>query len=140
MNRTVSSAINKMSSISSQIKSRAIGPTKKANGDEFTTEPFYNIDEIGKELLIPPITSGRYAAMEYGSQIIPHNYSENILKWGAINPDSMNLNTPEFTSNLTNNNISYTIGTIKLDNVTNGENFMPELNRYLQRTTTLNTK
>ena len=113
---------------------------KAANGDRFTTESIYNIDEIGKELLIPPIHSGRYVAMEYGSQIVPHNLSENILKWGAINPASINANKPEFTSNLTNNTITYSIGEIKLDNVTNGENFIPELNRYLQRTTTLNNR
>ena len=106
----------------------------------FTTESIYNIDEIGKELLIPPIHSGRYVAMEYGSQIVPHNLSENILKWGTINPDSMNANKPEFTSNLTNNTTTYSIGTIKLDNVTNGENFIPELNRFLQRTTTLSNR
>ena len=112
----------------------------KATGDRFTTEPIYNVDEIGKELIIPPITSGRYAAMEYGSQIVPHNLSENILKWGTINPASINANQPEFTSNLTNNTVTYSIGTIKLDNVTNGENFIPELNRFLQRTTTLNNR
>ena len=111
-----------------------------ANGERFTTEPIYNVDEIGKELILPPITSGRYAAMEYGSQIVPHNLSENILKWGAINPASINANKPEFTSNLTNNTTTYSIGTIKLDNVTNGENFIPELNRFLQRTITLNNR
>ena len=116
------------------------GPDEAATGERFTTEPIYNVDEIGKELIIPPIASGRYAAMEYGSQIVPHNLSENILKWGAINPASINANKPEFTSNLTNNAITYSIGTIKLDNVTNGENFIPELNRFLQRTTTLNNR
>ena len=106
-----------------------------ASGTLNATEKPYNIDEIGKELVIP---SGRLRMMEYGDQVVPHNLSENILKWGALNPAILRSLSPEHTNNITNNKeVKVNIENVNLDNVTNGENFMPELNRYLQRTNTL---
>ena len=106
-----------------------------ASGTLSSDAGIYNVDEIGKELIIP---SGRLRMMEYGDQVVPHNLSENILKWGALNPAILRSLSPERTNNITNNKeVKVNIENINLDNVTNGENFMPELNRYLQRTNTL---
>ena len=110
-------------------------PIAKASGTLSSDAGLHNIDEIGKELIIP---SGRLRMMEYGDQIVPHNLSENILKWGALNPAILRSLSPEHTNNITNNKeVKVNIENVNLDNVTNGENFMPELNRYLQRTNTL---
>lgn len=110
-------------------------PENSASGTLSTEESLYNIDEIGKEIVIP---SGRLRMMEYGDQVIPHNISENLLKWGALNPALLRGLTPELTNNITNNKTTkVNIENVNLENVTNGNNFMPELNRYLQRTNTL---
>ena len=56
----------------------------------------------------------------------------------ALNPAILRSLSPEHTNNITNNKeVKVNIENVNLDNVTNGENFMPELNRYLQRTNTL---
>lgn len=109
--------------------------TKKASGTISAERGVYNIDEIGKEIVIP---SGRLRMMEYGDQVIPHNISENLLKWGTLNPSLLRSLSPEHTNNITNNNkTEVKIENVNLENVTNGTNFMPELNRYLQRTNSL---
>ena len=109
---------------------------KKANGDLFTDFEIDNIDENGKELVIP---SGRLRMMEYGDQIVPHGISENLLKWGTMNPALLN-STPEKVNNITNTDRSlhYNIENINLSEVRNGGEFIGDLNRYLQRTNTLN--
>ena len=110
-------------------------PEKSASGTLSAEEGLYNIDEIGKEIVIP---SGRLRMMEYGDQVIPHNISENLLKWGTLNPALLRGLSPELTNNITNNKTTEVkIENVNLENVTNGNNFMPELNRYLQRTNTL---
>ena len=109
--------------------------TKAASGTLSAEAGLYNIDEIGKEIVIP---SGRLRMMEYGDQVIPHNISENLLKWGTLNPALLRGLSPELTNNITNNKTTEVkIENVNLENVTNGNNFMPELNRYLQRTNTL---
>ena len=110
-------------------------PKNSASGTLSTKQDLYNIDEIGKEIVIP---SGRLRMMEYGDQVIPHNISENLLKWGTLNPALLRGLTPELTNNITNSQTTEVkIENVNLENVTNGNNFMPELNRYLQRTNTL---
>ena len=109
--------------------------TNAASGTLSAEAGLYNIDEIGKEIVIP---SGRLRMMEYGDQVIPHNISENLLKWGTLNPALLRGLSPELTNNITNNKTTEVkIENVNLENVTNGNNFMPELNRYLQRTNTL---
>ena len=109
--------------------------SKAASGTLSAHAGLYNIDEIGKEIVIP---SGRLRMMEYGDQVIPHNISENLLKWGTLNPALLRGLTPELTNNITNSQTTEVkIENVNLENVTNGNNFMPELNRYLQRTNTL---
>ena len=107
-----------------------------ASGTLSSEQVLANIDEIGKEIVIP---SGRLRMMEYGDQVIPHNISENLLKWGTLNPALLrSLAIPEHTNNITTtNSTEINIDTIKLDNVTNGNNFLPELNRYMKRTNSL---
>ena len=110
-------------------------PKKAAIGDISTTNDLYNIDEQGSELYIP---SGRLKQMEYGDQIVPHNISENLLRWGTMNPYLINSGSPAYTSNITNTqHTSIDIQNINLSNVKDGNEFVPQLNRYLQRTNSL---
>ena len=114
--------------------------TRAANGEKSWNGGPINIDEIGKELLVKP-SSGRLVDLEYGTGIIPHNITENLMKWGVLNPEML-TNNANFESNLTNldQSLKVNIDTIKLDNVTNGENFLPELNRFLRNTNTITLK
>ena len=109
----------------------------KANGTLFANQEIDNIDEIGKELVIP---SGRLRMMEYGDAILPHGISENLLKWGTMNPALLSTSTPDKVNNITNTDRSlhYNIENINLSEVQNGREFIGDLNRYLQRTNTLN--
>lgn len=110
-------------------------PKRAAIGDISTTNDLYNIDEQGSELYIP---SGRLKQMEYGDQIVPHNISENLLRWGTMNPYLINSSSPAYTSNITNTqHTSIDIQNINLNNVKDGNEFVPQLNRYLQRTNSL---
>ena len=105
----------------------------KASGDLNFEGGLVNVDEIGKEIIIPP--SGRMDTFEYGTSIIPHNISENLMKWGTMNPYAINrMPSIESTINNDNRQLRVNIDTIKLDNVTNGENFLPELNNFLRNT------
>lgn len=114
--------------------------TRAANGEKSWNGGPINIDEIGKELLVKP-SSGRLVDLEYGTGIIPHNITENLMKWGVLNPEML-TNNANFESNLTNldQSLKVNIDTVKLDNVTNGENFLPELNRFLRNTNTITLK
>ena len=91
-----------------------------------------NVDEKGDELIIPK--QGRYRMMEYGDTVVPHNLSQRLFDV-ASNPlrfitnalnsvKSPNLMT---SSNQTSNQTVIHIGTVELPSVTNGENFIKQL-------------
>ena len=108
---------------------------KAANGVLATQNDVYNVDEIGKELYIP---SGRLRQMEYGDRIVPHAISENLLKWGTMNPALLSASS-EKVNNITNsdNSVHYQIDNINLHEVKDGRGLINDLNRYLQRTNSL---
>lgn len=105
-----------------------------ANGTKFWKGGRTRINELGDELQIPNPGYGDVEDVKIGTQIVPSQQSENILKWGGIDPDSMRK--PEIKSNMIDksNNPVYTIGNIVLENVTNGKNFVSELNQFLTST------
>ena len=91
-----------------------------------------NVDEKGNELIVPK--QGRYRMMEYGDTVVPHNLSQRLFDV-ATNPlrfianalnsvKSPNLMT---SSNQTSNQTIVHIGTVELPSVTNGENFIKQL-------------
>lgn len=90
------------------------------------------VDEKGNELIIP--RQGRYRMMEYGDTVVPHNLSQRLFEV-ASNPlrfivNALNsVKTPNLMSNsnqVSNSSIIH-IGTIELPSVTNGENFVRQL-------------
>ena len=91
-----------------------------------------NIDEKGNELIIP--RQGRYRMMEYGDTVVPHNLSQRLFEV-ASNPlrfiaNALNsVKTPNLmsNSNQVSNSSTIHIGTIELPSVTNGENFVRQL-------------
>ena len=134
-NKTINDAAKKFENATKNLRKQNYNVKKAASGDISTTNDLYNVDEQGDELHIP---SGRLRQMEYGDQIVPHELSENLLKWGTMNPYLINSMTPSYSSNITNNQtMKVNIENITLDNVTNGSEFIPELNRFLQRTNSL---
>lgn len=71
------------------------------------------IDELGEELVIRP-QNGRMTFMEKGTGVIPADLTENLMKWGALDPSSIleqNKPTigvhPEIHNTEINLNISY---------------------------------
>ena len=91
-----------------------------------------NVDEKGNELIIPK--QGRYRMMEYGDTVVPHNLSQRLFDV-ASNPlrfiaNALNsVKSPNLmTSSVQTSNQSIIhIGTIELPSVTNGENFIKQL-------------
>lgn len=90
------------------------------------------VDEKGNELIVPK--QGRYRMMEYGDTVVPHNLSQRLFEV-ASNPlrfiaNALNsVKTPNLMSNsnqVSNSSIIH-IGTIELPSVTNGENFVRQL-------------
>ena len=103
-----------------------------ASGTKSATSGLANIDEKGNELIIP--RQGRYRMMEYGDTVVPHNLSQKLFEVAA-NPirfmaDALNsVKTPNLMSN-SNTNSSHSvinISNIELPSVTNGENFIKQL-------------
>ena len=97
------------------------------------------VGEEGPELKVLP----------QGTGIIPNKITEELWAFGsnpaeylsniwrniqAFNPLS-GYGTPAFSSNITTNNQTVNIENIELNNVTNGNNFLSELNSFLRRTT-----
>ena len=57
-----------------------------------------NIDELGEELLIRA-KNGRLTYMEKGSGVVPASLTENLMKWGHLDPTSMiEENRPSITA------------------------------------------
>ena len=91
-----------------------------------------NVDEKGNELIIPK--QGRYRMMEYGDTVVPHNLSQRLFDV-ASNPlrfiaNALNsVKSPNLMnhSNINSSNSTIHIGTIELPSVTNGENFIKQL-------------
>ena len=91
-----------------------------------------NVDEKGRELIVPK--QGRYRMMEYGDTVVPHNLSQRLFEV-ANNPlrfiaNALNsVKSPNLlsSSNQTSNSSVINIGTIELPSVTNGENFVKQL-------------
>lgn len=91
-----------------------------------------NVDEKGNELIIPK--QGRYRMMEYGDTVVPHNLSQRLFDV-ATNPlrfiaNALNsVKSPNLmTSSVQTSNQSIIhIGTVELPSVTNGENFIKQL-------------
>lgn len=91
-----------------------------------------NVDEKGNELIIP--RQGRYRMMEYGDTVVPHNLSQRLFDV-ASNPlrfitNALNsVKSPNLitSSNQTSNQSIIHIGTVELPSVTNGENFIKQL-------------
>ena len=134
-NSSANSAYAKNAAYTASLKSKNSKTKKAAKGDISTTNDLYNIDEQGSELYIP---SGRLKQMEYGDQVVPHDISENLLKWGTVNPYLMNSIIPEHNSTINNTQTTnINIEQIQLNDVQHPQEFVTELNRYLQRTNSL---
>ena len=106
--------------------------TPYASGTLSAKSGLANVDEKGNELIIPK--QGRYRMMEYGDTVVPHNLSQRLFEV-ASNPlrfiaNALNsVKTPNLMSNsnqVSNSSIIH-IGTIELPSVTNGENFVRQL-------------
>ena len=103
-----------------------------ASGTKSSASGLATVDEKGNELIVPK--QGRYRMMEYGDTVVPHNLSQRIFEV-ASNPlrfvaNALNsVKTPNLMSNsnqVSNSSIIH-IGTIELPSVTNGDNFIKQL-------------
>ena len=106
--------------------------TPYASGAKSAKSGLANVDEKGDELIIPK--QGRYRMMEYGDTVVPHNLSQRLFDV-ASNPlrfitNALNsVKSPNLitSSNQTSNQSIIHIGTVELPSVTNGENFIKQL-------------
>lgn len=47
------------------------------------------IDELGEELVLQADSNGRLKYLTKGSSVIPHDLTENLMSWGALDPSNM---------------------------------------------------
>jgi hypothetical protein len=103
-----------------------------ASGTKSAKAGLANVDERGKELIVPK--QGRYRMMEYGDAVVPHNLSQRLFDV-ATNPlkfiaNAINsIKSPILNEFGGNNNIT----TISIENITmpqsvnNADRFVKEL-------------
>lgn len=63
-------------------------------------------DELGDELVLVPTAQGNISYMRKGTSVIPSDISENLVEWGQLNPNMMNMSGATQGVNLMSNYIS----------------------------------
>ena len=95
------------------------------------------IDEMGlEELVMHAGPNGRLQYLTKGTSVIPSDISDNLMEWGALDPQNMlDQNRPVISSpHTTNNNIQLTLDVgevVHIDTVTNDT--IPDLTKTINK-------
>ncbi len=113
--------------------------SKKINEDKFAWT-----NENGRELIIRKSDGAVLTHLNAGDGVIPNNLTENLFKWGAINPsqlilDKLNANTSAIVPNEKNINIEFNYdnflnidgGTITKDSIPAIKDIAKEITPYI---------
>lgn len=82
---------------------------------------FYNVNELGDELIVPP--RGNFDYLKKGTGVIPANLTKNLMDWGKFNPSTF---MGSRTSNVNTDN------SISIQNLTVQSNDAKDFVRQLQ--------
>jgi hypothetical protein len=114
------------------------GGTKSANGGLAWTNEYW--DSIGPEMIIRKSDNAILTPLGRGDGVIPANFTDNLFKWGALDPDTFLRQQKVTEPNVTNvvNNNNYNPITLHYDALVNVEGsvdstVMPDLKDILQQ-------
>lgn len=103
----------------------------KKDGWAFTDESW-----IGEEITLAAGKNGQIQYLKKGSSVMPSDISTNLIEWGKLNPEMMNLNGGvnfNMINNATNKpefNLSFE-ALVKADKIT--EDTLPEVKKYVSQ-------
>ena len=92
-------------------------------------------DEIGDELVMVPTAQGNISYMRKGTSVMPADISENLVEWGRLNPNMMNMPSATQGINLMSNYINKPELKIDVENLLRCDNVsedtLPELKKFV---------
>ena len=113
---------------------------KYAKGTMGTTKDQWAITDepwLGDELTMYATPDGKLSYMRSGSTVIPADITENLVEWGKLNPNMMNLPNTSANINMISNavnkpefNLSFE-ALVKADKI--DQDTLPEVKKFVQR-------
>jgi TP901 family phage tail tape measure protein len=108
-----------------------------AKGTLGTTRDQWAItDEIGDELVLVPGANGNLSFMRKGTSVVPADITKNLVGWGKLNPDMMNLPNPAANINMISNAVNKPELNLNVDNFLRCDNVsqdsLPELKQFVK--------
>lgn len=86
------------------------GGLKKATGEELAWT-----QEKGAEIVVSPSTGAVLTKINPGDSVIPNNLTENLFKWGAIDPEIVKKCVDSMNATIANDCVSQTVRNITAD-------------------------
>lgn len=83
-------------------------------------------DEIGDELVLVPGENGNLSFMRKGTSVVPADITANLVEWGKLNPDMLNIANPTAGINMISNAVNKPELNITFDSLIKAENITEE--------------
>ena len=83
-------------------------------------------DEIGDELVLVPGENGNLSFMRKGTSVVPADITSNLVEWGKLNPDMLNVANPTAGINMISNAVNKPELNITFDALVKAENITEE--------------
>lgn len=98
-----------------------------AKGTMGTTKDQWALtDEIGDELVLVPGPNGNLSFMRKGTSVVPADITANLVEWGKLNPDMLNIANPTAGINMISNAVNKPEFNISFDALVKAENITEE--------------
>jgi hypothetical protein len=113
-------------------------PSQRAKGTLGTKEDGWNITDeswIGEEITLAAGKHGQLQYLKKGSAVMPADISANLVEWGRLNPDMLNIANPASGINMISNAINKPELKLDIENFLRCDNVsqdsMPELKKFV---------
>ena len=106
---------------------RSVPSSMYAKGTLGTTKDQWAItDEIGDELVLVPGPNGNLSFMRKGTSVIPADITANLVEWGKLSPDMLNITNPTAGVNMISNAVNKPELNITFDSLIKAEHITEE--------------
>ena len=109
---------------------------KYASGTTSTTKDQWAITDepwLGDELVLVPTAQGNLSYMRKGTAVMPADISENLMEWGKLNPNMMNVNGIGANLNMISNAINKPNYEFSFDSLVHVDNCSQETLKDLEK-------
>ena len=121
------------------IKSQFPSPLPQyAKGTMGTTKDNWAITDepwLGDELVLVPTASGNLSYMRKGTSVVPAAITENLVEWGKLNPNALNLHGSGVNVNMISNAVNKPEIKLDVENFLRCDNVsqdtLPELKKFV---------